>query len=247
MAKRRKKSKRYNKKDLEIPKDLPRMIVTLTKKIIRFDGGKKECWFYWVGTCPHCGDQHAHIAGLENVDIMNNGSLRVRCCHLLKGTYMIQAKETRVVNAKYFVDNRVDPRIYIGRKHTRFSEGSIWANPFPITASTPREMALEKYRNYVLRSKKLMRKIDLLRGKILVCWCAPKRCHGDVLIEILNKKGRLWSPDMSQMDPSKCSIYNGDRVIIKESAQVESVKRVRRKPRKVVKSQTMGYATLLEA
>jgi hypothetical protein len=25
-----------------------------------------------------------------------------------------------------------------------------------------------------------------LRGKDLVCWCAPKLCHADVLLEIAN-------------------------------------------------------------
>lgn len=25
-----------------------------------------------------------------------------------------------------------------------------------------------------------------LKGKDLVCWCAPKLCHGDVLLEIAN-------------------------------------------------------------
>ena len=26
-----------------------------------------------------------------------------------------------------------------------------------------------------------------LRGKNLVCWCAPKRCHAEVLIELANR------------------------------------------------------------
>jgi hypothetical protein len=25
-----------------------------------------------------------------------------------------------------------------------------------------------------------------LRGKDLVCWCAPKPCHGDVLLRLAN-------------------------------------------------------------
>jgi Domain of unknown function (DUF4326) len=25
-----------------------------------------------------------------------------------------------------------------------------------------------------------------LRGKTLVCWCAPLPCHGDVLVELAN-------------------------------------------------------------
>jgi hypothetical protein len=26
-----------------------------------------------------------------------------------------------------------------------------------------------------------------LRGKNLVCWCAPERCHAEVLIELANR------------------------------------------------------------
>lgn len=29
--------------------------------------------------------------------------------------------------------------------------------------------------------------IKSLRGKDLVCWCAPKPCHADVLLELANK------------------------------------------------------------
>jgi hypothetical protein len=28
-----------------------------------------------------------------------------------------------------------------------------------------------------------------LRGKELVCWCAPERCHAEVLIELANAEG----------------------------------------------------------
>ena len=30
--------------------------------------------------------------------------------------------------------------------------------------------------------------IEELRGKDLVCWCAPKPCHADVLLELANVK-----------------------------------------------------------
>ena len=28
--------------------------------------------------------------------------------------------------------------------------------------------------------------IDELRGKDLVCWCKPQRCHADILLELAN-------------------------------------------------------------
>jgi hypothetical protein len=34
-----------------------------------------------------------------------------------------------------------------------------------------------------------MAAFDELRGKSLVCWCAPERCHADVLLELCNSSG----------------------------------------------------------
>jgi hypothetical protein len=33
----------------------------------------------------------------------------------------------------------------------------------------------------------LMQALPELRGRDLVCWCAPCACHGDVLIELANR------------------------------------------------------------
>ena len=37
-----------------------------------------------------------------------------------------------------------------------------------------------------LLNKELMNSLSELRGKRLGCWCKPERCHGNVLIELLN-------------------------------------------------------------
>ena len=29
--------------------------------------------------------------------------------------------------------------------------------------------------------------LNKLKGKNLGCWCYPEKCHGDVLIELINK------------------------------------------------------------
>jgi hypothetical protein len=45
---------------------------------------------------------------------------------------------------------------------------------------------IEKYRNWLISNKELYAQIEELRGKHLVCWCAPKSCHADVLLTIAN-------------------------------------------------------------
>jgi hypothetical protein len=43
---------------------------------------------------------------------------------------------------------------------------------------------IDMYRAWLLHQPDLMASLPELRGKDLVCFCAPKRCHGDVLIEM---------------------------------------------------------------
>lgn len=81
--------------------------------------------------------------------------------------------------------------IYIGRP-------SKWGNPFThLSDSThakyiksSRKDAIEAYREYILEGegKHLLDDLDELEGKTLGCWCKPKSCHGDILLEILQKR-----------------------------------------------------------
>ena len=66
--------------------------------------------------------------------------------------------------------------VYIGRP-------SKWGNPFPIGDST-RDEVISRYREYVLSRPELLESLHELKGKVLGCWCKPKPCHGDVLVEL---------------------------------------------------------------
>jgi hypothetical protein len=70
--------------------------------------------------------------------------------------------------------------IYIGR-------GSKWGNPFKIGKDGTREEVIDKYREYILNKPELLAALPELKGKVLGCWCAPKACHGDVLIELIKE------------------------------------------------------------
>ena len=69
--------------------------------------------------------------------------------------------------------------IYIGRP-------SKWGNPYEIGKDGDRQQVIDKFRNYILNSE-LLYDIMELDGKILGCWCSPKACHGDVLVEIIEE------------------------------------------------------------
>lgn len=70
--------------------------------------------------------------------------------------------------------------VYIGR-------GGIWGNPFMEGRDGSRAEVIEKYRAYLLANPMLMSKLPSLKGKVLGCWCSPKPCHGDVLVELANQ------------------------------------------------------------
>lgn len=49
-----------------------------------------------------------------------------------------------------------------------------------------RDEVIEKYRRHVNHPESHAVIKQYLKGKDLVCWCAPERCHADVLLEIAN-------------------------------------------------------------
>lgn len=81
---------------------------------------------------------------------------------------------TRVVN-KY----KEPFDVYIGR-------GSDWGNPFVIGTDGTREEVIDKYRKWIIKQPQI-KNIHKLSGKTLGCFCKPKPCHGDVLVELLEE------------------------------------------------------------
>ena len=83
----------------------------------------------------------------------------------------------RVLNKK--TDDIPEDAVYVGRP-TR------WGNPFVIGKDGTREKVIKKYRNHLAHNPNLLFHLDELRGKDLVCWCAPEPCHADFLLELAN-------------------------------------------------------------
>lgn len=86
----------------------------------------------------------------------------------------------RVLNARIVGKAPAPGRVYIGRP-------GKWGNPFVIGRDGSRAEVIAKYRAWLASQPELLDALDELRGKDLVCWCAPQACHGDVLIELANR------------------------------------------------------------
>ncbi len=67
--------------------------------------------------------------------------------------------------------------IYIGR-------GSLWGNPFVIGKDGDRDAVIDRYEAEALPG------LDLadLRGRDLVCFCHPLRCHGHSILREIERR-----------------------------------------------------------
>jgi Domain of unknown function (DUF4326) len=59
-------------------------------------------------------------------------------------------------------------------------------NPFAFGRDGSRSEVISKYRCWVGTQTDLMDTLDELRGKDLICWCAPLACHAEVLRDLAN-------------------------------------------------------------
>jgi len=86
----------------------------------------------------------------------------------------------KIFNARQAGNRPAADRVYVGRP-------SKWGNPFVIGRDGTRDEVIAKYRAGIVRQPALMAALPVLRSKHLVCWCAPERCHAEVLIELANR------------------------------------------------------------
>ena len=80
--------------------------------------------------------------------------------------------------------------MYIGRP-------SPWGNPFVTGKDGDRDTVIQKFSDWLdtgenfgnkdatLAARKwILDHVHELKGKILACWCSPRRCHGDILARL---------------------------------------------------------------
>ena len=79
----------------------------------------------------------------------------------------------------------------VGRRDTYFQvyvgRPTMWSNPYELGVDGNRATVLAYYRRYLYQLLSRDQEfLEPLRGKDLVCWCAPKPCHADLLLELAN-------------------------------------------------------------
>lgn len=62
---------------------------------------------------------------------------------------------------------------------------SMWANPYlPSDFGGSMTLTLFMYKQHILNDQFLYDQLHTLRGKRLGCFCKPRPCHADVLVEL---------------------------------------------------------------
>jgi hypothetical protein len=96
--------------------------------------------------------------------------------------------EIEIINIKNYEDTDY---VYIGRP-------SEYGNPYSSKESGlaenvgSKEEALNKFRDYIEDNPQVVDSLikELKENKVtkLGCWCSPSKCHGEILVEEINKR-----------------------------------------------------------
>ncbi len=71
----------------------------------------------------------------------------------------------------------------------RIDRRSRWGNPYHLGIHGNRSEVIALYDEWVRKQPELIASLPELAGKVLACHCAPKRCHGEVLLRLLKENG----------------------------------------------------------
>lgn len=84
------------------------------------------------------------------------------------------SERPKLLNARTASTSELSDAVWIDRR-------SPWGNPFRIGVHGTRDEVCDLYEQKRLPTLD----VEPLRGKSLICWCAPKRCHGHSIFKKL--------------------------------------------------------------
>ena len=153
-----------------------------------------------TGKSGLCGTPHSRLACWLDKTVRSMGPESV-----IGYPFRLPEKPTMEVVMSVKVYNARDLRWELGptsscvfpkaRGFALVDRSTRWGNPFKIPWVKSDEYAdimaarlevIEKYRQWLFRNPLPQREVQWLWGRHLVCHCAPKPCHADVLLRYVN-------------------------------------------------------------
>lgn len=105
------------------------------------------------------------------------------------------------------IDHMNNIRFYKGPgvKIIDISRRGVYGNPYRVTRACSREQSIMKYRPYFsdrmindFKFRKAVNNIRRYKKCVLLCYCKPRDCHGDIIIEYL-KCETDWAKNLNKM------------------------------------------------
>ncbi len=81
--------------------------------------------------------------------------------------------------------------------------GGVFGNPFVVGRDGSRDECIEKFRDWVKTQPAILAKLPTLKGKRLGCFCAPQRCHCEVLAELADTEYTYQPPEPEPEPPQR--------------------------------------------
>lgn len=144
---------------------------------------------------------HTHTCTFEGCGKTWECDLLDRICRELPGPYKDWEGHRCFIHKAQYIDilvppkvwNKRDPNtpkdaIYVGRPTKWGNNYSHLRSNVPgIITVKDRMEAIERYTMDIKQDPSFLKQVrDELWGRDLVCWCAPKPCHADILLLIAN-------------------------------------------------------------
>lgn len=144
----------------------------------------------WWNLAPLC--QVCHLAVQTRYHLHQYYMLRppVWLRPYVRGWALSRVTGLTVVNVKFsgFDQYMGRPNRSLARKNPGKDLKSVWANPFTVVREERRQDSIDRYRTHILgKIEQDPETYDLrqLVGPRIGCWCKPRACHCDVLVELV--------------------------------------------------------------
>jgi hypothetical protein len=100
----------------------------------------------------------------------------------------VDDNKTKLINIRGHGAEKMDT--YIGSESETYDlDKSLFSNPFS-KSEYGREDAVKHFKLYLYRryfeDKEFRTALHSIEGDTLGCWCYPRRCHGEVIVDLLN-------------------------------------------------------------
>ena len=97
-----------------------------------------------------------------------------------------QVESGRAVVAQAKRDGRLVTWAYAKGLAVFVDRRGPFGNPFKIGRDGDRDEVCDKFEKWIGDQSEILGRVDKLRGKVLVCYCYPERCHGMTLAKLAN-------------------------------------------------------------